>query len=310
VRIGEVLPYTINITNIEALDRVSVNIIDFLPAGFTYRPSSAQIDGTSVEPNIAGRRLEFTNQTIPGNSTITVTLNVAVSAAASATEFENLAWVEDPLSGTRISNIGRATVRREIEHVFDCGEIIGRVFDDLDRDGYYDDGEPGMAGVRLATVKGELIKTDKHGRYHVPCAAIPDADIGSNFILKLDTRTLPSGYRITSENPRVVRLTRGKLTKMNFGASISRVIRIDLNGTAFTDATSEPNPALQKAMGNLVNKLKSEPSVLRITYQSSRAVKKLSRNRIRNLSNLIKKRWKRSGGDYDLQIEREMVWTD
>ena len=51
--------------------------------------------------------------------------------------------------------------------------------------------EKGLPGVRLATVNGELITTE--GRYSVPCAMIPDAAIGSNFILKLDTRTLPTG---------------------------------------------------------------------------------------------------------------------
>jgi len=204
-----------------------------LPAGLVYRAGSAQIDGIAFEPTLAGRRLVFAGQDIAANGSITISFNVGVSAAASSSEFENLAWVEDPISGDRISNIGSVTVRREIEHVFDCGEIIGKVFDDKNRNGYQDKGEPGLPGVRVATVKGELITTDKHGRYHVPCASIPDADIGSNFILKLDTRTLPTGYRITTENPRVVRLTRGKLTKLNFGASISRVVRIDLNSKAF-----------------------------------------------------------------------------
>ncbi|MDZ7824322.1 MAG: hypothetical protein U5K75_09995 [Ahrensia sp.] len=78
-----------------------------------------------------------------------------------------------------------------------------------------------------------MITTDQYGRYSVPCAALPDKASGSNFILKLNTRTLPTGYRITTENPRVVRLTRGKLTKLNFGASISRVVDITLTNDAF-----------------------------------------------------------------------------
>jgi len=101
----------------------------------------------------------------------------------------------------------------------------------------------------------------------VPCASIPDADIGSNFILKLDTRTLPTGYRITTENPRVVRLTRGKLTKLNFGASISRVVRIDLNSKAFVNGSIEPSKAFSNAFGRLIKKLSQEPSVLRLSYQ-------------------------------------------
>ena len=56
-----------------------------------------------------------------------------------------------------------------------------------------------------------------------PCAAIPNADRGSNIIVKLDTRTLPAGYKMTTENPRVVRLTPGKAVKMNFGADAERI---------------------------------------------------------------------------------------
>ena len=68
--------------------------------------------------------------------------------------------------------------------------------------------------------------------------------IGSNFILKLDPRTLPTGYSLTTENPRVVRLTRGKLTKLNFGASIGREVRIELSGAAFVAGTNRPPKAL------------------------------------------------------------------
>ena len=46
----------------------------------------------------------------------------------------------------------RVTIKEE--HVFDCGEIIGRVFDDMNNNGYMDEGEPGLPGVRVVTVKG------------------------------------------------------------------------------------------------------------------------------------------------------------
>ncbi len=55
--------------------------------------------------------------------------------------------------------------------------------------------------------------------------------------MKLDERTLPSGYRITTENPRSVRLTRGKMTKLNFGVAIHRVVRVEVS----SDAAFEDN---------------------------------------------------------------------
>ena len=307
VRLGEILPYTITVRNPANLPRIGVNIVDFLPAGFIYRPDSARIDGVATEPQISGRRLVFAGQNIPASGSLTLTLNVAVSASASEQEFVNRAWIEDPDTGDRISNVGTATVRREIEPVFDCSDIIGKVYDDQNRNGYQDDDEPGLPGVRVATVKGELITTDKNGRYHVPCASIPDASIGSNFILKLDVRTLPTGYRVTTENPRVVRLTRGKLTKINFGASISRVVRIDLNSAAFVRGDIEPSKRLSDAIGSLVQNLAQETSILRLSYQAGSGEKDLAKKRMRNISNIIRKRWDLTGGDYDLEIETRIV---
>ncbi len=307
VRLGEILPYTITIRNPANLPRIGVNVVDFLPAGFIYRPGTAQIDGVAIEPQISGRRLVFTGQDIEANGSITLTLNVAVSASATVQEFANKAWVEDPLSGDTISNVAKAIVRREIAHVFDCSDIIGKVFDDQNRNGYQDEDEPGLPGVRLATVKGELITTDKHGRYHVPCALIPYDATGSNFILKLDARTLPTGYRITTENPRVIRLTKGKLAKINFGASISRVVRIDLNNAAFVQGEVDPSKALADAVERLVENLEQEPSILRLTYQANSNETKLAKERMRNISRIIQRRWKRFGGDYDLEIETRVL---
>ncbi|MEO0618617.1 MAG: hypothetical protein AAFZ01_04990, partial [Pseudomonadota bacterium] len=307
-RIGDIIPYTITATNPDVFPRIAVSIVDFLPVGFTYRPGSARVDGVAVEPAQAGRRLIFANQTFAPGASITITFNLGVGAGATAERFVNLAWVEDPVSGRRISTIGKAVVKRENEHVFDCGEIIGKVYDDLDRNGYQNEGEPGLPGVRVASVKGLLITTDKHGRFHVPCAAIPDAKIGSNFILKLDTRTLPTGYRVTSENPRVVRLTRGKITKLNFGASISRVVRVDLNARAFVTDSVEPRESLLRGVRKLVSTLNTgEPSLLRITYHTRTYDRSLALERLRAIKSVIAEHWRRTAGDLPLNVETKIV---
>ncbi len=307
VRIGDVLSYTITITNTNNTDRTNVNIVDFVPAGFTYRPGTARMNGVAIEPSQSTRRLVWAGQTIPGNGSVTLTLSLGVGAGASGAEFTNQAWVEDPGTGARVSTIGRATVRREIEHVFDCGEIIGRVFDDKNRNGYPNKGEPGLAGVRVATVRGELITTDKHGRFHVPCAEAPDARIGSNFIMKLDTRTLPTGYRVTSENPRVVRLTRGKITKLNFGASIHRVVRIDLSDKAFARGEAAPGRRLVRGVETLVERMAAqEASVIRISFHA-RGGAELTRKRIQEVKQLIETEWSAHGGGYRLEIETRTI---
>src|SRR3954451_19129077 len=126
-----------------------------------------------------------------------------------------------------------AAVRVVPDPVFDCADIIGKEFDDKNVNGYQDAGEPGIPNVRLATTNGILVTTDSEGRLHGACAAIPNADRGSNFVMKLDERTLPSDYRLTTENPRDVRITAGKMSKLNFGATIHRVVRIEVSDAAY-----------------------------------------------------------------------------
>ncbi|MEL6819512.1 MAG: hypothetical protein AAFP80_12755, partial [Pseudomonadota bacterium] len=307
-RIGDLIPYTITITNNDVRDRLDVTLVDLIPVGFTYRPNTATIDGTAIEPTRVGRQLQWPDQDIGAGATITLSLTLGVGAGATQSEFVNTAWVVDPRTGATISNRATVVVRREIEHVFDCGEIIGKVFDDKNQDGNQDEGERGLPGVRLATVNGLLITTDEQGRYSVPCAAIPDADIGSNFIMKLDARTLPTGYRVTTENPRVVRLTRGKLTKLNFGATISRVVKMNLSAKAFHPGSVEPRDGVDRFIDQLVGQLMDRQSVLRLTYQAA-SDDRLGKKRLRQMEAIIRKKWARRG-DYKLLIERRFVTGD
>src|SRR5690606_23968548 len=182
------------------------------------------------------------------------------------------------------------------------GDIIGKVFDDQNRNGYQDPGEPGLAGVRVATVKGWLITTDEHGRFHVACADLPEARIGSNFIMKLDERTLPSGYRLTTENPHVVRLTAGKMTELNFGAALGRVVRLDLAAEAFEPGGVELAREWAEGLDQLIAVLAEEQSVLRLTYFDAGEAE-LAEARVKHIKALIAEAWRRRGRAYPLEIE-------
>jgi hypothetical protein len=152
-----------------------------------------------------------------------------------------------------------------------------------------------------------LITTDKNGQYHVPCAMLPDRKIGSNFILKLDTRTLPTGYRVTTENPRVIRLTAGKMSKLNFGATIGRVVRLDLRGDAFVEGATELKPEWDAGIAQLISTLAEENSVLRLTYFANGEEAAIAKTRMSEVKKQIETAWKRSGGKYKLTIETELV---
>ncbi|WP_229802122.1 beta strand repeat-containing protein [Paramylibacter ulvae] len=326
VKIGDTVTYTLTFAGGANGGSVSDGQArDVLPTGIIYRPDTATLNGTATEPDQAGQSLTWSGLYLAPNQTIMIVYQGVVSPNAPLGEMTNRAWFADA-DGNVLSNVARATVKRTPEHVFDCSDVIGKVFDDRNGNGYQDgpsggvtnqdydpsgkygnlpatnQGEPGLAGVRIVTVGGVLITTDEFGRYHVPCAALPDKH-GSNFILKLDERSLPSGYRMTTENPRVMRLTPGKFAKMNFGASISNVIRIDLNGTAFEGGMT-PKPKFKLAVRNLVKQMQSKPSVLRLTYvYNDGAGKALARKRLAAVEKMIRAEWRKQGR-YKLNIER------
>ncbi len=301
--LGGIVPYTITYQNTGNVALSNVDFVDMLPRGFTYVLGSATINGTSVEPTIRDFNLIWSGQDIAIGATVTLELRLIVGAGVTGTEFSNTTWVSNPGDGSLISNRARATIRLEVEPVFQCSQVIGRVFDDLDRDGYHDTGEPGLGGVRLASVKGLLITTDQYGRYHITCDAIPNEQIGSNYILKLDERTLPTGYRLTSENPRVVRLTRGKLSKLNFAVANLRVVSLALGDASFKSGATSMTPNSLKDVARILPLLDQEASVLKISYKAGNASPQLEDRRLKATRALIERAWASRDREHDLTIE-------
>ena len=304
---GGAMTYTITATNNGGTVTGNLNLIDKMPVGFTLIGDTVDVNGTPVTPVVDGRTITMPSVTIPGNGRVTVVLQLRIPSNAAPGTYENLAYAIDPLTGEQVGSSGKAVIRIKPEAVFDCGDVIGKVFDDKNGNGYQDKGEPGIPGVRLATVRGELITTDKNGQYHVPCAMLPDQKIGSNFILKLDPRTLPTGFRVTTENPRVIRLTAGKVSKLNFGATIGRVVRLDLRGDAFAIREKTLKPEWAVRLAELVTVLKEKNSVLRLTYFEGGETSELAKARVNEVRKKIESMWKTAGGSYKLPIEVELV---
>lgn len=302
IRIGEKVPYTITVTNNSVARIRGLTVTDVIPSGFRFVEGSATVDDVAVTPVVGGRNIAFESLTLTGGGKAVIRLQLLALSSAGPGKHVNtvMATNED---GDKVAPDAKATVEILADPVFDCGEIIGKVFDDKNRNGYQDEGEPGLPGVRVATVRGVLITTDAHGRFHVACADLPEKRIGSNFIMKLDTRTLPSGYSLTTENPRVVRLTAGKMTKLNFGAAIGRVAKLDLQDEAFITGTTKLRPEWVKGLDQLVELLGKEPSILRIRYLGTAEGKGLADARMRSLEKEIARRWRAAGHRQSLDVE-------
>jgi hypothetical protein len=271
-------------------------------------PGSARLDGAAREPAVNGRELLWGGLELQVNAEHRIQLLLVVGAGVSEGEYVNRAQVISTVSGAAASGEATATVRVVPDPTFDCTDVVGKVFDDRNLNGRQDDGEPGLAGVRVATARGLIATADQYGRFHITCAAVPDEDRGGNFILKLDDRSLPSGYRVVSENPRVQRATRGKLLRFNFGATIHRVVSLDLADGVFEPDSTELRLQWRPNLDRLLEVLQQSPAVLRLSYLADVESEGLVRQRLKALKKVIDDRWDRSGGGYRLDIETEVFW--
>ncbi len=305
---GTLVPYTITVTNVYGSPLSNLSVVDRFPAGFKYVAGSARLDGTPAEPTINGRQLAWNGLGLQFNQRRTIRFLLVVGSGVSEGEFVNLAVVLNAVTGGAVSGEATATVRVIPDPDLDCSDVIGKVFDDANLNGAQDPGEKGLFGVRVVTARGLIASTDNNGRFHITCAVVPDEDRGSNFILKLDERSLPSGYRLTTENPRVERATRGKMLRVNFGAAIHRVVRLDIADGAFEPGTARLRVQWTPRIAQLLDELGKAPSVLRLSYLGDVEPKGLALERLEALKKDITARWTQSGAGYRLTIETEIFW--
>lgn len=328
---GAAVPYTLTVTNSGAGLAAGLGVRDVLPSDLSYVMDSATVDGVPVDVTVSGQTITFPDIDVPGNAEVVIGLVARVGPFASG-DLVNSAQMFDPVTGSNIGEAATATVQVRPEAVFQCSDIIGKVYDDVNQNGYQDGPftpdtaaitdqrylgdkfarpapaseivEPGLPGVRLATTDGTVITTDDYGRFSVPCAALPPR-IGENFTLKIDVNSLPTGYRMTTENPRTMRVTAGIMTEMNFGAAIGRVIDIDLTATAFTGA-DQPDDQLVQGLDGLLGQVAASPATLRITYFTNGEGGDVARARLDVLEDMIRGKW-RDIGNGRLSIERTVA---
>jgi len=310
---GELVPYTITASISETLAVTELNgleIRDTLPPGFKYVSGSARVNGVKQAPSSqVGRNFVWNNLTVKKTQAVEISMVLIVGAGVTENRYVNTAQAFNSAASISVSNIATATVRVVPDPTFDCTDIIGKVYDDADANGYQDKGEEALPAVRVATARGLLVTTDEHGRYHITCAAVPNEERGSNFILKLDERSLPSGYRVTTENPRVIRATRGKVAKANFGATIHRVVRLDLMDAAFLeDSTDELQAEWESGLEELLSQLQAKPSILRLVYLAQNESEDFAEQRLENIKALFEKRWEQLDCCYNLPIETNIYW--
>ncbi|MGF1719526.1 DUF11 domain-containing protein [Vibrio kyushuensis] len=159
------------------------------------------------------------NRTLPEGNTVSIQFQTKTKAGISFTvETDEGTFIEFDTEGNIVThNTSDKAKGLSAENL----DVTRNLFKDgdaylweilIENKGLYEDGIP---GVRLLTVEGIIIETDQYGRYHVPDQWVLNKK-GKQFLVKVDTDSLPTGMKVISENPLVKRVSPNALTKFNF----------------------------------------------------------------------------------------------
>ncbi|MEO1332975.1 MAG: hypothetical protein AAFV32_05600 [Myxococcota bacterium] len=145
-----------------------------------------------------------------------------------------------------------ATLHVEPDPEVSESTLFGDVFVDLDRDGVYDREEPGLPGVTVATSASSFVVSDAQGRFSIPRMN------PVRTVIKIDRGSLPVGYTPTTDERRVITLTRGQFHQVRFGVAPPSESTVELAVTqAGLDVTAD-------AMVYVVALSASAPGQLRV----------------------------------------------
>lgn len=207
--IGDIITYDIKITNKSTLEQTNVNILDEITNGFKYITSSSYLDSTNISDPVINSPATFNIGTVNGSETVHLSYQVRVSTGIQPGEYKTTAIAKHATKGWDLSN--RTTYNVEIAQnaLFDKGTILGKVFSDVNKNGVQEKQEQGIPGVRIATEYGVVVTTDKDGKFHIP--NVPEG----THLLKVDT----SSFKCTTDNPYVIKMTKGLLAKVSFGVT-------------------------------------------------------------------------------------------
>ena len=109
-----------------------------------------------------------------------------------------------------------ASIRVEDDELFTRSTLLGRVFEDKNRDGQQAANEPGIANARVVMDDGTWVTTDAQGMFHVP-----DLEAGPR-VIKMDLAQVGAAAIPTTDVAQVVNIAPGLLANVRFGVTFPR----------------------------------------------------------------------------------------
>ena len=207
--LGDYVSYTINVTNSGKSTAYDVQLKDALPRGFDYVESSVSVSPTT---NLDINQAQTTEFKADGKYQVLNLGNMAIGESKKIT-YRVLIGASS-LGGDGINRAtavanndqGQSIGSREAQWKIDVergvmntdGIIIGKVYHDINRDGIQqkEDGELGVAGVRIYMENGNFVVTDPEGKYNFYGVS------AKTHVLKVDRTTIPHATEMVTQSNR------------------------------------------------------------------------------------------------------------
>ncbi|MGM8889943.1 hypothetical protein ACS8FA_03695 [Psychrobacter sp. 1Y1] len=266
--LGDYVNYTINIKNDGKSTAYDVELKDAMPRGFDYVAGSLRVDNAKTDDFTAEGKYQILGLgDLAVNESKTVTYRVLIGSSALGGDGINRAIAQGLNSETGGSVLTSIEAQWPIEvsrGVMNTdGIIIGKVYHDINRDGIQqkEDGELGVAGVRIYMENGNFIVTDPEGKYNFYGVS------AKTHVLKVDRTTIPRDTELVTQSnrnagdagSRFVDLKYGELHRADFGivgGMGDSTDRLNEELIARSKSISAKNNALEQA---IKSKLDLEP---------------------------------------------------
>ena len=266
--LGDYVNYTIHIKNDGKSTAYDVELKDAMPRGFDYVSGSLRVDNAKTDDFTAEGKYQILGLgNLAVNESKTVTYRVLIGSSALGGDGINRAIAQGRDSETGGSVLTSIEAQWPIEvnrGVMNTdGIIIGKVYHDINRDGIQqkEDGELGVAGVRIYMEDGNFIVTDPEGKYNFYGIS------AKTHVLKVDRTTIPRETELVIQSnrnagdagSRFVDLKYGELHRADFaivGGMGDSTDRLNAELVERSKTISAKNNALEAAVKN---KLALEP---------------------------------------------------
>jgi len=171
VSIGDIVTYTFLVRNPSTVATMRrVEITDSMPVGLEYIPGSSRFNGAPInDPTITGTDHVWVLPELGPGAQHEVIFEARVLPSATGDRIQNTAIARAiSANGSEIPEQSASATNRITPLLFaPVGDIVGYVFQDVQRNGRYDQGvDVPVQNARVILANGRIALTDATGRYH------------------------------------------------------------------------------------------------------------------------------------------------